>query len=188
MGIFTRFTLRSLAKNRVRTAVTVVGIALSTALLAAVLTSVGSMQAALMERTMATEGSWHVFSSELSATAVDALADSDQVSDLMTFTKGGTAALSEEDARNLGDFLTLKSMPTVAKGSDEPMGAPYALMPELVEGGMPQTADEVILPDYLKGETLGADGSGGVKLDAANGAEYLVAAVDSAAGTAAVLL
>ena len=94
MGIFTRFTLRSLAKNRVRTAVTVVGIALSTALLAAVLTSVGSMQAALMERTMATEGSWHVFSSELSATAVDALADSDQVSDLMTFTKGGTAALS----------------------------------------------------------------------------------------------
>ena len=28
MGIFTRFTLRSLAKNRVRTAVTVVGIAL----------------------------------------------------------------------------------------------------------------------------------------------------------------
>ena len=138
---------------------------LSTALLAAVLTSVGSMQAALMERTMATEGSWHVFSSELSATAVDALADSDQVSDLMTFTKGGTAALSEEDARNLGDFLTLKSMPTVAKGSDEPMGAPYALMPELVEGGMPQTADEVILPDYLKGETLGADGSGGVRSD-----------------------
>ena len=142
-----------------------VGIALSTALLAAVLTSVGSMQAALMERTMATEGSWHMFSSELSATAVDALADSDQVSDLMTFTKGGTAALSEEDARNLGDFLTLKSMPTVAKGSDEPMGAPYALMPELVEGGMPQTADEVILPDYLKGETLGADGSGGVRSD-----------------------
>lgn len=45
------------------------------------------------------------------------------------------------------------------------MGAPYALMPELVEGGMPQTADEVILPDYLKGETLGADGSGGVRSD-----------------------
>ena len=57
MGIFTRFTLRSLAKNRVRTAVTVAGIALSTALLAAVLTSVGSMQAALLQRTMDTEGS-----------------------------------------------------------------------------------------------------------------------------------
>ena len=165
MGIFTRFTLRSLAKNRVRTAVTVAGIALSTALLAAVLTSVGSMQAALLQRTMDTEGSWHVFSSELAASDVSALAESDKVSDLATFTKGGTAALSEEDANSLGDFLTLKSMPTVAKGSDEPMGAPYAVMPELVEGGMPQTADEVILPDYLKGETLGADGSGSVRSD-----------------------
>ena len=94
MGIFTRFTLRSLAKNRVRTAVTVAGIALSTALLAAVLTSVGSMQAALLQRTMDTEGSWHVFSSELTASDVSALAESDKVSDLATFTKGGTAALS----------------------------------------------------------------------------------------------
>ena len=49
-GIFTRFTLRSLAQNRVRTAVTVVGIALSTALLAAVLTSVASVQQGLLER------------------------------------------------------------------------------------------------------------------------------------------
>ena len=56
-GIFTRFTLRSLAQNRVRTAVTVVGIALSTALLAAVLTSVASVQQGLLERTMVTEGS-----------------------------------------------------------------------------------------------------------------------------------
>ena len=35
---------------------------------------------------------------------------------------------------------------------------------------------------------LSADGSGGVKLDAGAGVEYLVAAVDSAAGTAVVLL
>ena len=35
---------------------------------------------------------------------------------------------------------------------------------------------------------LSADGSGGVKLDAGAGTEYLVAAVDGAAGTAAVLL
>lgn len=35
---------------------------------------------------------------------------------------------------------------------------------------------------------LSADGNGGVKQDTTNGREYLVAAVDSAAGTAAVLL
>ena len=164
-GIFTRFTLRTLAQNRVRTAVTVVGIALSTALLAAVLTSVASVQEGMLERTMATEGSWHVFSSELSAPAIDALAESDRVSDLATFAKGGSAALSEEDARYLGAFLTVKSLPTTVKGSDEPRGAPFALMPELVEGGWPETADEIVLPDYLKGETLGADESGGVRSD-----------------------
>lgn len=164
-GIFTRFTLRTLARNRVRTAVTVIGIALSAALLAAVLTSVASVQAGMLERTRATEGSWHVFSSEVPASAVDALAESDRVSGLATFAKGGSAALSEQDARYLGPFLTLKSLPTTAKGADEPDGAPFALMPELVEGGWPRTADEIVLPGYFKGETLGADGEGGVTSD-----------------------
>lgn len=76
-GIFTRFTLRSLAQNRVRTAVTVVGIALSTALLAAVLTSVASVQQGLLERTMVTEGSWHVYSPDVPAQGIDALVESD---------------------------------------------------------------------------------------------------------------
>lgn len=164
-GIFTRFTLRTLARNRVRTAVTVIGIALSTALLAAVLTSVASVDAAMLQRTAATEGSWHVFSSEIPASSVDALAESDRVSDLATFAKGGSATLSEEDARYLGTFLTLKSMPATVKGSDEPGGAPFSLMPELVEGGWPLTADEIVLPDYFKGETLGAGSSGGVRSD-----------------------
>ncbi|WP_101722439.1 ABC transporter permease [Eggerthella timonensis] len=164
-GIFTRFTLRTLARNRVRTAVTVIGIALSAALLAAVLTSVASVQAGMLERTRATEGSWHVFSSEVPGSAVDALAKSDRVSGLATFAKGGSAALSEQDARYLGPFLTLKSLPTTAKGADEPDGAPFALMPELVEGGWPRTGDEIVLPGYFKGETLGADGEGGVASD-----------------------
>lgn len=175
-GIFTRFTLRTLARNRVRTAVTVIGIALSAALLAAVLTSVASVQAGMLERTRATEGSWHVFSSEVPASAVDALAESDRVSGLATFAKGGSAALSEQDARYLGPFLTLKSLPTTAKGANEPDGAPFALMPELVEGGWPETADEIVLPDYFKGETLGADGTGGVASDGPVGVGGIVTA------------
>lgn len=175
-GIFTRFTLRTLARNRVRTAVTVIGIALSAALLAAVLTSVASVQAGMLERTRATEGSWHVFSSEVPASAVDALAESDRVSGLATFAKGGSAALSEQDARYLGPFLTLKSLPTTAKGADEPDGAPFAFMPELVEGGWPETADEIVLPDYFKGETLGADGTGGVASDGPVGVGGIVTA------------
>lgn len=164
-GVSARFTLRTLARNRVRTAVTVAGVALSAALLAAVLTSVASVQAGMAERTRATEGSWHAFSSEVSASAVDALADSGWVSDLAAFSNGGAAALSEADALSLGDFLTLKSLPETVKGSSEPDGAPLSLMPELSEGRMPETADEVVLPDYYQGETLGADGEGGVSSD-----------------------
>ena len=106
-GIFTRFTLRSLAQNRVRTAVTVVGIALSTALLAAVLTSVASVQQGLLERTMVTEGSWHVFSPDVPAQGIDALVESDAVTDLATFRDLGSAALAPDDANRLGAFIAL---------------------------------------------------------------------------------
>ena len=167
MGIFTRFTLRTLGKNRVRTVVTVVGIALSAALLAAVLTSVASVQAGMYERTLATEGSWHVFAPDVSAEGVDALAKRDQVSDLATFRELGSARLSAEDARYLGDFIAVKTLPTTFKGSSEPEGVPFALMPEVSEGRLPEASDEVILPDYCKGEALGADGTGGVRSEGA---------------------
>ena len=161
-GIFTRFTLRSLAQNRVRTAVTVVGIALSTALLAAVLTSVASVQQGLLERTMVTEGSWHVFSPDVPAQGIDALVESDAVTDLATFRDLGSAALAPDDANRLGAFIALKTAPTTVKGVDEPGGAPYSLMPELASGRWPETADEIVLPDYLQGEELGAGGAEGV--------------------------
>ena len=161
-GIFTRFTLRSLAQNRVRTAVTVVGIALSTALLAAVLTSVASVQQGLLERTMVTEGSWHVFSPDVPAQGIDALVESDAVTDLATFRDLGSAALAPDDANRLGAFIALKTTPTTVKGVDEPGGAPYSLMPELASGRWPETADEIVLPDYLQGEELGAGGAEGV--------------------------
>ena len=157
-GIFTRFTLRSLAQNRVRTAVTVVGIALSTALLAAVLTSVASVQQGLLERTMVTEGSWHVYSPDVPAQGIDALVESDAVTDLATFRDLGSAALAPDDANRLGAFIALKTTPTTVKGVDEPGGAPYSLMPELASGRWPETADEIVLPDYLQGEELGAGG------------------------------
>lgn len=161
-GIFTRFTLRSLAQNRVRTAVTVVGIALSTALLAAVLTSVASVQQGLLERTMVTEGSWHVYSPDVPAQGIDALVESDAVTDLATFRDLGSAALAPDDANRLGAFIALKTTPTTVKGVDEPGGAPYSLMPELASGRWPETADEIVLPDYLQGEELGAGGAEGV--------------------------
>ena len=45
MSIFTRFTIKSLVKNRTRTVVSIIGVALSVALITAVLTSVVSLSA-----------------------------------------------------------------------------------------------------------------------------------------------
>ena len=162
MGIFTRFTLRSLARNRVRTAVTVAGIALSTALMTAVLTSVGSMQAALLERTVADEGSWHIFTTDVSDEALNALEADGRTSDIATFEELGSAA----DCRRWTSYsLTASSWPvqhacpTVAKGSVEPDGrSRYARHgPSSWKGGMPADGrTRSILPDYAQAaQTLG---------------------------------
>lgn len=47
MSVMTNFTVRSLAKNRVRTIVSVVGIALSCALITAIFTTLTSLNAGL---------------------------------------------------------------------------------------------------------------------------------------------
>ena len=80
MSIFTRFSLRSLSGNRTRTVVSVIGIALSCALVCAVLTSVVSMSNMLYERTAADEGSWQVEAANIPADAHRALAGDGRVS------------------------------------------------------------------------------------------------------------
>ena len=96
------------------------------------------------------------------AQGIDALVESDAVTDLATFRDLGSAALAPDDANRLGAFIALKTTSTTVKGVDEPGGAPYSLMPELASGRWPETADEIVLPDYLQGEELGAGGAEGV--------------------------
>lgn len=158
-GIFTRFTLRSLAKNRVRTAVTVAGIALSTALLAAVLTSVASVQAGLYDRTASTEGTWQIFARGVSEQTVADFAADDRIVDLALMREVGMAELSEEEADYIGKYVALRELPAVKKGSWEPDGMSLAKMPTLIEGRMPEAPGEIVLPDYSRGQELGGAGA-----------------------------
>lgn len=59
MNIFNKVTLKSLQKNRVRTGVTIIGIALSAAMICAVTTSVASFQNFLLQNYIYSDGSWH---------------------------------------------------------------------------------------------------------------------------------
>lgn len=155
MSVMTSFTLRSLKKNRVRTVVSIVGIALSCALLTAVFTSVTSLHAGLLKRTLETEGSWQVSSSQISEHARESFLQSDTVVDMAVSRELGSAKLTERDSESLGEFVTVRTYPTTVKGTFTPDGAPLTLLPELEEGRMPESADEVVLPDYCKGAVFG---------------------------------
>lgn len=165
MSAMTSFTRRSLAKNRVRTAVSIVGIALSMALITAIWLTVASLQQGLCQRTIATEGWWQAYARNAAQETIDGLAASGNVTDLAVARDGGVAFFSEEEADALGTGVVVKSLPAAVKGAAEKDGVGITLIPEVEEGRAPEAPGEVMLPDYLRGATLGADGQGGAATD-----------------------
>ena len=133
MGIFTRFTMRSLAKNRTRTVVSIIGVALSCALITAVLTSVVSLSNMLIERTAADEGWWYAEAAGITADDLERLETDPEVTDLLTITDLGTVSLGEDNSDLFGKYLYVKTWPDV-RGEDEPLIS----TPEIVSGRAPE--------------------------------------------------
>ena len=166
VGIFARFTLRSLAANRVRTAVTVVGIALATGLLAAVLSSVTSLQAAMLENAREASGVWQV---EVYETTEDDVASvraslGDHFDRLARRWDLGAAAFSAEDAGRLGDYLSVLSLPVEEPGTPhrgEGDSHPVLANPDVREGRLPEAPGEIALPLGMRGMGL-TDGASNV--------------------------
>ena len=147
-SVFVRYTLRSLAANRVRTAVSVIGVALSVALIAAVLTSVVSLSDMLVRRTAADEGWWYAEATEITEQGLDLLEGDPEVTDRATVTELGTVSLGEENSSLFGPYLYAKTWP--AATGDEPL----LQAPELVAGHAPEAPGEVVLPHYLQNAEL----------------------------------
>lgn len=59
-GVFWRYAARSLRLNRTRTVVSVIGIALSCALITAIFTSVATLYTGLLRAEILTDGTWQV--------------------------------------------------------------------------------------------------------------------------------
>lgn len=141
MGIFTRFTMRSLAKNRTRTVVSIIGVALSCALITAVLTSVVSLSNMLIERTAADEGWWYAEAAGITADDLERLETDPEVTDLLTITDLGTVSLGEDNSDLFGKYLYVKTWPDV-RGEDEPLIS----TPEIVSGRAPEAPGEILPP------------------------------------------
>lgn len=148
MSVFTRFSRRSLSGNRTRTAVSIVGITLSCALVCAVLTSVASMTAMLRDRTAADEGTWQVEAAGITADAHRDLADDPRVTGHLDVTELGAIQMGDENAADYGSYLFAKTWPVMQPGEN------LVAAPEVVSGRAPEAPGEIALPHYLEGVEL----------------------------------
>ncbi|WP_143786036.1 ABC transporter permease [Olsenella sp. An290] len=158
-NVFTRFTLRSLRANRVRTTVTIVGVALACGLLMAVLASVTSLRAGLLERSRSLDGVWQMsfdYTDDATIGNLETLAGC-HLDRLATRQDLGAAALSTDNSVYSGPYLGVLSLPQEDLSLPRAAGdTAHAVVPSpsVEEGRLPEKPGEIALPAYLKGVEL----------------------------------
>lgn len=146
-SVFTRFALRSLSANRSRTIVSVVGIALSCALITAIFTSVTTLFSGMLTAEVARNGAWQVKFENLSADALGKLCDDSRVQDLYERPTYGSALMPAAFQGFWGRYLTLQQWP-----SEQDLHG-LVIDPDIVEGRAPSQPGEIVLDANMKGLT-----------------------------------
>ena len=158
-NVFTRFTLRSLRANRVRTTVTIVGVALACGLLMAVLASVTSLRGALLDRQRTIDGVWQLsfdYTDDSTIGNLKRLAG-DHLDRLSTSRDLGAAAVSKDNSFTWGSYLGVVTTPREDASLPRAAGdTRYAVIPDphVDEGRLPEKPGEIALPSYLRGVEL----------------------------------
>lgn len=144
MDVLGTYTLRTLKLNRMRTAVTVVGVALATALILAVLTSALSLYGYVVGAEGSINGTYNAAAFDTDAAAVERASSSELVTEIASLQIEGYALVNPAN--------TATPYVCVAGLSPEE-GAADALVDllslRLAEGRMPASPDEVALPQTL---------------------------------------
>ncbi len=135
MSIFSKVTHKTLAKNRTRTVVTIIGIILSAAMITAVTTTMSSFFRYLQDYTAATEGLWHLEYIYLPTEKLSELEEDYRFGSAANAQKVGVALVnSDNDSSNRYVFVT---------GGDDKF---YERLPVNLEAGrLPQTPYEIAL-------------------------------------------
>lgn len=138
MNVFTKYTLQSLKKNRTRTIVTVIGIILSAAMFTAVTESLYSGQQFLINSVKATVGSFTGVYGGLSSDTLEQLENDGDYSAVASWQNIGYARV---DSKN-------EYMPYIhVVGMSDNFTDIVAV--NLIEGRMPEKADEIVLSRHL---------------------------------------
>ena len=132
-NIFSEITKRTMMRNRTRTAVTIVGVLLSTAMLTAVAVFAGSLQHFLVQETIATEGAWHVDIGGLTEEELADIRADERVKSISVVREEGYFPADEND----GLYHLLMSRDETA----------WRELPVQVDAGrLPEQAGEILIP------------------------------------------
>lgn len=138
MNVFSKVTLRSLMKNKTRTIVTIIGIILSVAMITAVTTSISSLKNYLTEIIISNDGDWHGQLGGLNAEALEEIKNDKRTDKVFT---GNILGYAE-----VGTILEDKPYLYIL-GVDD--GFEENMPIKLIEGRLPETSDEILLPEHL---------------------------------------
>lgn len=139
MNIFHKVTLKTLAKNRTRTIVAIVGIMLSTALITAVTTFTSSMQNCLLKNSVENYGDWYGTIHSIDENEIIELKNNKEITQIALNQNIGYSILS--DSKNeYKPFLNIIGIDTTFEKS----------MPvKVTSGRMPENSSEIIMPNHL---------------------------------------
>ena len=145
MNVMKSFTLRSLSRNKKRTAVTIIGVIISAAMITAVTTFFASFLSLIQRDAIVREGNWHAVIQDVSAENLDTIEKSDVVDAAIYNRELGCALIDNKNVSdtNTKPYLLIQQYNT--PGFDQ-------MSVKLVSGRLPQSSDEVIVSaDLIKG-------------------------------------
>lgn len=149
-SILWQFTKRSLAKNRTRTIVSIIGIILSTALICGIFTTVSSVHGALLNRLVAFEGSWHAMSSDVKHQTIEKLVKTKQVQAAASSTEVMRVNFASKGANDEArENFTIRTMPQILKGSPQE-ARKLTTQPSITKGSFPTTKNQIALPETCR--------------------------------------
>ncbi len=139
MNVLNKVTRKTLARNKVRTVVTIVGIMLSAAMFMAVMTSVTSMQGYMLDNVKAADGSWHAWTMTYNEREREALTGDSRVSDSVALQYQGYA-----DIGSVNEYKPYLFIGGVKKSYSDMVPV------NILEGRMAEDGSEIMLPRHLR--------------------------------------
>ena len=153
MSIFGSFTLKSLKQNKSRTAVSVIGIMLSVGLLTAVFATVTSVDMAMFNQVFEREGGWYMAYKHADDKTIESLVENENTDCVQQIHELGSTDLNSKNNTSYNSMV-VRSLPETIKGKSPYKDREFLTkVPSIAEGRMSEGKDEIILPDFMKGDT-----------------------------------